>query len=195
MNPRKDGTTCQTVIQTDHKGNRWREVVIIILAILLLLSLSLIVINKYFIIQGISGEQRLVIPEANGMVMDGMLPTNNPDDILEMLQKKVDENQFAFKINANPVFAPDCSTGNLRIENPARNIYGMQVELKLDETGETLYSSPYIAPNQYVESVGLTRQLPAGNHEATAYFTAIHPETNAYMGEVAAEIKLTISNQ
>lgn len=179
-------------VQTDHKGNRWREMVIIILTILLVLSLSLLVVNKYVLVSGKGGEQIIVIPEATGEAFDGMLPSDNPDDILKMLQEKVDENQFAFRINANPVFTADCKSGNLRIENPARNRYGMQVELKLDETGESLYSSPFIAPNQYVESVGLSRQLPAGSHIATAYFTAIHPDTNAYMGEVAAEIKLTI---
>lgn len=179
-------------VKTDHKGNCWQEVIIIILAILLVISLSLLVVNKYVLVSGNGSEQIIVIPEATGEVFDGMLPSDNPDDILKMLQEKVDENQFAFRINANPVFTTDCKSGNLRIENPARNRYGMVVELKLDETGESLYSSPFIAPNQYVESVGLSRQLPAGSHTATAYFTAIHPETDAYMGEVAAEIKLTI---
>lgn len=179
--------------RTDHKGNRWREMVIIILAILLVLSLSLLVVNKYFIVNGSKGtEQIIVIPEANGEAFDGMLPSDNPDDVLKMLQEKVDENQFAFRINANPVFGTDCKSGNLRIENPARNRYGMLVELKLDETGESLYESPLIKPNQYVESVGLSRQLDPGTYIATAYFTAIHPDTNAYMGEVAAEIKITV---
>jgi hypothetical protein len=121
-----------------------------------------------------------------------MLPADNPDEVLEMLQEKVDENQFAFRINANPVFPADCKSGNLRIENPARNIYCMQVELILDETGEILYSSPLIKPNQYIEYIGLARQLPGGDHAATVRFIAIHPDTDAYMGEVAAAITLSV---
>ena len=175
------------------ESNRWREIVIVVLAVLLLISLSLLVINKYIFINGGIVEPQLIIPEANGQVFDGMLPTDNPDEVLRLLQEKVDENQFAFRINANPVFTSDCKSGNLRIENPARNIYCMQAELILDETGEILYSSPLIKPNQYIEHVGLVRQLNSGDHAATVRFIAIHPDTDAYMGEVAAAISLSVS--
>ena len=174
------------------KENRWREIVIIALAVLLLISLALLVVNKYFIVTGSALEPQFIIPEANGEVFDGMLPADNPDEVLRMLQEKVDENQFAFRINANPVFTADCKSGNLRIENPARNIYCMQVELILDETGEILYSSPLIRPNQYVEYIGLSQKLANGKHAATVRFIAIHPDTDAYMGEVAAAITLSV---
>ena len=86
--------------ETKHKkhpadGNRWREIVIVLLAILLLISLSLLVVNKYIFVSGGVVEPQLVIPEANGQVFDGMLPTDNPDEILALLQEKVDENQSA----------------------------------------------------------------------------------------------------
>ncbi len=68
----------------------------------------------------------------------------------------------------------------------------MQAELILDETGEILYSSPLIKPNQYIEHVGLVRQLNSGDHAATVRFIAIHPDTDAYMGEVAAAISLSV---
>jgi hypothetical protein len=87
-------------------GNRWREIVIVLLAVLLLISLSLLVVNKYIFVNGGVVEPQLVIPEANGQVFDGMLPTDNPDEILALLQEKVDENQFAFRINANPFLPP-----------------------------------------------------------------------------------------
>lgn len=178
--------------QKTGKGNRWREIVIVALAVLLLISLTLLVVNKYIFVSGGIVEPQIVIPEANGEVFDGMLPTDNPDEVLKLLQEKVDENQFAFRINANPVFTADCKSGNLRIENPARNIYSMQVELILDETGETLYSSPLIKPNQHIEHVGLSKQLKSGSHAATVRFVAIHPDTDAYMGEVAAAISLSV---
>lgn len=175
------------------KDNRWREIVIILLAALLLISLSLLVVNKYVLVNGSAVGPQFIIPEANGEVFDGMLPTDNPDEILAALQEKVDENQFAFRINANPRFTADCKSGNLRIENPARNIYCMQVELILDSTGEVIYSSPLIKPNQYIEYIGLSQKLPSGDHAATVRFIAIHPDTDAYMGEVAAAITISVS--
>ena len=178
--------------QDTGKGNRWREIVIVALAVLLLISLSLLVANKYLFVNGNTIGPQYIIPEANGEVFDGMLPTDNPDEILQLLQEKVDKNQFAFRINANPVFSADCKSGNLRIENPARNIYCMQAELILDETGEILYASPLIRPNQYIEHVSLMRRLENGDHAATVRFIAIHPDTDAYMGEVAAAISLSV---
>ncbi len=62
-----------TLRKTD-KGNRWREIVIVVLAVLLLISLSLLVVNKYIFINGGIVEPQFVIPEANGQVFDGMLP-------------------------------------------------------------------------------------------------------------------------
>lgn len=175
------------------EGNRWRDITIIVLVVLLLISLIFLVVNKYIVVNGSTGEPQYVIPEANGQVFDGMLPSSNPDEILVLLQEKVDENQFAFRINANPIFNADCTKGNLRVENPARNIYCMQIELVLDETGEILYESPLLKPNQYIEHVGLNRKLDIGNHAATVRFVAIHPETDAYMGEVAAAVTLGVS--
>lgn len=175
------------------KGNRWREIIIILLAILLLVSLSILIVNKYVLVNGSAVGPQFIIPEANGEVFDGSLPSDNLDEVLALLQEKVNEGQFAFRINANPCFSADCKSGNLRIENPARNIYCMQAELILDETGEVLYSSPLIKPNQYIEYVPLSRQLPIGDYPATVRFVAIRPETDAYMGEVAAAITLSVS--
>lgn len=179
--------------KSPSEGNRWRDITIILLAVLLLISLTLLIVNKYIFVSGNAVEPQYIIPEANGQVFDGMLPTDNPDEILVLLQEKVDENQFAFRINANPIFNAACTKGNLRVENPARNIYCMQIELILDETGEILYDSPLLKPNQYIEHVGLSRQLDIGNHAATVRFVAIRPDTDAYMGEVAAAVTLGIS--
>lgn len=175
------------------KGNRSSEIIIILLAILLLASLSLIIVNKYVLVNGSTVGPQFIIPEANGEVFDGSLPSDNPDEVLALLQEKVNEGQFAFRINANPYFSADCKSGNLRIENPARNIYCMKAELILDETGEILYSSPLIKPNQYIEYIPLSRQLSIGDYPATVRFVAIHSETGAYMGEVAAAITLSVS--
>lgn len=175
-----------------NKTNLWRDIVIAVLVILLLISLSILTVNKYIFVNGSMMQPKFIIPEANGEVFDGMLPHDNPDEVLKLLQEKVDENQFAFRINANPVFSNDCKSGNLRIENPVRNIHNMQVELILDRTGEILYSSPLIKPNQYIEYVGLNQQLSTGDHAATARFIAIHSDSNAYIGEVAAAISLSV---
>lgn len=123
--------------QTDHKGNRRRDVVILI--VLLLLIAGCFVVR--FVFLGGNEPAPMNIPEANGEVFDGALPTDDPQAILDELQRKVDENQFAFRINSHVVFPAACKGGNIRVENPARNRYDMTVQLVLDDTGEVLYKT------------------------------------------------------
>lgn len=177
--------------QTDHKGNRRRDVIILILIILLLLVAGCFVVRFVFL-GGNNEPAPMNIPEANGEVFDGALPTDDPQAILDELQRKVDENQFAFRINSHVVFPADCKNGNIRVENPSRNHYDMTVQLVLDDTGEVLYTSPVIHPDQYIEKIDLAQTLKPGEYSATAYFIASHPDTGDYMGEVAAEVKITV---
>ena len=51
----------------------------------------------------------------------------------DALQKAVDESMFSFRINSNMVFANGNEEGEMVIESPAHNRYGMRVELSMNE--------------------------------------------------------------
>lgn len=113
-------------------------------------------------------KSRLARDEA---ALGGMLPGKSQQEISDLLNEKVAEGMVNIGIQGEPVFEYNGKKGRLGIENIEANHYSFQVDLILDETGETLYSSGLIDPGYYVEYVELNQQLPAGNHEASAIFT------------------------
>ena len=162
--------------------NKKRVVFVILILVLLMACFA-----GYQILQKPTG---LVIPENDGTVMDGSLTTDDPEELLKMLQEKVDASQFSFQINSYPHFpkGSDCP-GNIRIENPPENLYNTTVEIILED-GETVYKSPMMKPGQYIEKAPLFVKLPKGEHEASAVFKAYHDSTNSYMGQVIVGITI-----
>ncbi|MCQ4863510.1 hypothetical protein [Pseudoflavonifractor phocaeensis] len=79
---------------------------------------------------------------------------------------------FRATLNQQPVMRPGETACNLRLENVSANHYACQVELVLNETGETLYASHRLSPGRYIESVELSRALEAGAHPCTVYYRA-----------------------
>ena len=61
-----------------------------------------------------------------------------------------------------------------------------------DATGETVYESGVLKPNQYIEDITLTHALDAGMHDATATFVALDPVTHEETGKAAAKVTLNV---
>lgn len=125
---------------------------------------------------------------------NGNLPSMTPEEILEQMQRLADASKFSFKINARPVFEDGNSKGTLEIENPNYNTYPMVVQVFLDDTGELIYDSGGIMPNQHIAKAKLTKVLKKGTYKATAYLNAYDPDTKVYKGKSAAELIITIKN-
>ena len=161
--------------------------------LILILMLVIFVVGTIFGTAAYFKYKSELIPDYDGTIMNGSLKTNDPEEIRRMLQDKVDESQFTFKINARPAFSSDINKGgNIRIENPPSNIYNTVVSIKIDDTDEEVFKSPLLKPAQYIEYGKLTKKLKSGTYDATAIFSAYHPETNRYMGEVHVDIKMTV---
>jgi|AKZA01.1.fsa_nt_gi hypothetical protein len=134
-----------------------------------------------------------VFPGA-GMAEDGFLSGMSEQEIHDEMQRIADASQFSFKINAAPIFENGKSEGDIRIENPKYNIYPMVVQIVLDETGEIIYDSGGIMPNQHIENGRLVKQLKQGTHQATANFYAYDPDSLIAQGQSAVKLTLTIKN-
>ncbi|MCL2826032.1 MAG: hypothetical protein FWD72_01355 [Eggerthellaceae bacterium] len=127
-----------------------------------------------------------------GDAADGHLPGMSQEEIMEQMQRMADATQFSFKINARPTFANGQATGDIRIENPNYNVYPMVVQIFLDETGEMLFDSGGILPNQHIEKMQLQKALGAGTYEATAVFNAYDPDTGEWQGKAQAAIVIIV---
>jgi len=75
--------------------------------------------------------------------------------VSERAQEIADANYFTLQINPEAIFEDGQSTGSIEIVNPGTNVYPIAVDISLLSSGEVIYSSGAIYPNQFVENVAL----------------------------------------
>lgn len=121
---------------------------------------------------------------AEGNVKTGTL--HNPEERQRELNQIVEEGMLAFSINATPFIKLGNGKANLMVENPPNNGKRFTVTVVRDDTGEEIYHSGYLDPEQYIDEVALDVELPAGEYECTAYFDAYRISDNAYIGRAGA---------
>lgn len=123
---------------------------------------------------------------------DGALPNMTEEDLQAQMQRAADAAQFSYKINARPVFKNGRTEGNWEIENPNYNVYPIVVQVTLDDTGEIVYDSGGLLPNQHIETAKLKKALKAGEYKATATIHMYHPQTNEAVGKTQAGLIITV---
>jgi len=68
------------------------------------------------------------------------------------------------------------------------------VTIRREDTGEEIYKSGYLDPEQYIGDAPLDVELPAGEYPCLAYFDAYRISDNAYIGRAAAKITVFVQN-
>lgn len=129
-----------------------------------------------------------------GILQEGIMPGYTEEQIKEIMQRKADESTFSFEINSRPIFKDGKSEGNLRIANPPYNKYAISVEIKLDSNGKTVFKSGKINPMHYIEKAKLTKNLKAGEYDATATINAYDVKTGDFKGTSAAKLVIKVEN-
>ena len=122
----------------------------------------------------------------------GQAPYKTEEEMRAELDRKVEEGMFNISIASVIEFEDGTSNGTAYIENVPGNRYNMQVTITEDETGDVLYESGVLQPNQDIENITLTRDLDPGSYEATAMFTALDPDTFQETGQAAAKVNLEV---
>lgn len=124
----------------------------------------------------------------------GQLPYKTQAEIQAELNRRISESALAMSINTKPTFANGTAKGKLCIENSPANHYDIKVTIRRDDTGDVIFKSGKIQPNNYIYEAKLSEALPAGVYKATATFTAYNRETGAEKGQSAVEMEITIEN-
>ena len=124
----------------------------------------------------------------------GQLEGKTEEQIVEELNRIVEEGMFNISINTQPEFPDGSSPGNLCIENSPANHYLMVVEITLNDTGEKVYTSGALEPNYHIQEAKLDRALAKGTYPATATFYAYTADTQELVGTAGAEMQLIIQN-
>lgn len=110
------------------------------------------------------------------------------------LDQIVDEGLVTFSINATPCFPDGTAEGNLMIGNPPENRNRFTVAIYRKDTGDKIYQSGYLDPEQYIESAPLDVELEKGTYECTAVFETYRLTDSSYIGQAAAEITVYVLN-
>ncbi|WP_165062305.1 hypothetical protein [Adlercreutzia sp. ZJ154] len=124
----------------------------------------------------------------------GQAPYKTEEEIQAELDRIVEDGMFNISIASVIEFEDGTASGTAYIENVPGNPYNMQVTITDDSTGDVLYESGVLQPNQYIENITLTRDLDAGTYPATATFSAIDKNTYEEVGQAAAKVTLNVLN-
>lgn len=113
------------------------------------------------------------------------------DELMKAAQKKVDASRFNLVIK--PEIEVDKQTGlsNVAIKNPANNAFPVNVEIRLKDSGELVYTSGAIQPGYEIKT-GRFEKIPEGKQTGAATFTLYDQETKQKKGQVAATVDIAV---
>lgn len=161
----------------------------------LLLLLLLLLIPTIWLFKGFIGGD---VPSILGINWDknqslGDLTGKSKEEIVAALNDKVAEGMINISMNTNPIFETGTSMGTLMITNSASNRYPQLIEIYTKDDNTLVYSGAVDIGNK-VEKSKLLVDLPKGEYECVAYFSAINPDTGEKLGTAGANIKITVLN-
>lgn len=178
----------QSPEQQQPKQKRKRRLILLIVLILAVLAAAGGT-AWYFLAKNANRYERYQFDTA---AIEGRIQHMTEEEIRQELNRIIEEGMFNISIASAIVFETPQSEGQARIENVASNRYHMQVDITLDETGETVYSSKLIKPGYSIDRIRLNRRLPPGEYAATAVFNAITQQELQIYGTVGAQIRLYV---
>ncbi|WP_165253145.1 flagellar protein FliS [Adlercreutzia sp. ZJ304] len=122
----------------------------------------------------------------------GQAPYKTEEEKQAELDRIVEEGMFNISIASAIQFEDGTSSGTAYIENVPNNNYDMKVTITDDVTGDVLYESGVLQPNQFIENITLTKDLDPGSYSATATFTALDKGTHEERGKAAAKVTINV---
>lgn len=175
--------------ETRKKPSRKRLWIAVDIIAVLLIGLAILLAVRYYT----SDRSDLAYLEDNIKAKLGQLENKSNEEIQAALNEVVEEGNLSISINSNPVFPTGDSEGTLKIENGPQNLYGQQVVITLDETGEEIYDSGYMPVDSHIQTDKLEIDLEPGDYDATAVFTAYDEKLDgAVVGQAIAQLRISV---
>lgn len=114
-------------------------------------------------------------------------------EIIDELNKRVEDTRLSVCINSAPTFDDGDSKGYLNIRNQGANKHPIVVEIYLED-GRLVYSSGSIAVGKAVYSAKLSERLSKGHYPATAYFYLVDEDTGEILAGAGVNITITVNH-
>lgn len=101
---------------------------------------------------------------------DGRGTLLTPENMDEVLGEKVQSGYFETAMSNSWTFEGTNSTGDVYVANSVTNANRIYFDLIINESGETVYSSPYIPIGAELKEFELEKELPDGDYGATVKY-------------------------
>lgn len=127
-------------------------------------------------------------------VVVGPMGDYSQEELQAMLAERVDEGMIAFSLNTQMLLKGPDAEAPILFENPGNNAKLLKLEITRDDTGETVYSTGYLAPGSYVDSDRLDVRLEPGSYTCTALIRSYRQDTKKLLGQAAAEVTISVQD-
>ena len=108
-----------------------------------------------------------------------LVDENNQDTVMDDIGDKVEKGMFECRMTMTWNFTGGGQeTSDAYVANSENNTYAICFDVVDNESGETLYSSPYILVGSEISGFVLDKKLPAGSHEATVMYTLVDQDND-----------------
>ena len=113
------------------------------------------------------GIDSLEVPGARGT----LATPDNINEIRDQVSEPIDDSFYITRMNTDWVFDRwDEPSSNAFVENSEENLRTVYFDLHLVDSGELVYSSPFIPVGATLENFALDSQVPPGSHPAVVTY-------------------------
>jgi flagellar basal body-associated protein FliL len=116
----------------------------------------------------------------------------NAEDMREQISQPVEDGSYRTRMNVEWNFGKSTEpSSNAYVENAETNRRTVYFDLTLEETGELLYSSPFIPVGEKLEKFPLDVELPVGEHKGIVKYHLVDDE-GAEITTVSVKVTLNV---
>jgi predicted nucleic acid-binding Zn ribbon protein len=172
--------------ENEKKKKKKRTIIIIAIVVLLLIVIGILI---YLLLRMKPEEDKRGSVRT---IMSAEDASNASDDMREQVAKGM----FECEMSMNWTF-PDGSSPSedAYVGNSTNNKYPIYFDVILDDTGETIYSSPVIPVGSNIASFPLDVALSAGTYKATVMYTLVEDvETQEEISQAGFVVTINVLN-
>jgi hypothetical protein len=163
--------------------------VIAVIAIVVIVVLTVVIIN----LLNVKPAPPIVIEKSYGG--KGVVATQeNIDEILEQMNTPVKDGYYEVTMNSDWVFETAKSpSSNAYVKNKETNTRTVYFAVFLSDTGELVYTSPYLPLGSSLTNFALDKELEAGEYPAVMTYYLVDDDYNK-LTDVSITVKLKIES-
>lgn len=122
-------------------------------------------------------------------VVDGRLPGYEDQEI------NTNADAFNYLLNSGVTFDQPGGEGDIMVENTPGNMYPMQLQYRLTDTGELIYTSAMLKPGQSIQKDRLSVTLEEGFYDVTATLTVYDDQSMEAITTFSQDIVIRVKRK